>query len=598
MMMLRSWRTSFAPARGAVFALLAGLVVLVGVLPGCNRDSNPNVLPVAVPVEAFRGPTWLRGTVGSMATLRNGEPLLVSGYALAVNLENESGSSEVPAFIRGFLVNEMRKRRVPNPEQVLFDTSTAVVAVEGLIPAGAADGDRFDLMVTAIDRQTVSLEGGDVWSTQLSPGPLDASLRFIQPAAEGGGAVFVDPSAGEVAEGEIDPRRQALVVAGGRVTEERVLELVLNQPSWQRSRLLADRINERFPKAPRDRFETARPLTDVLVRLRVPSYWRSRPNVFLDQVMVLFTQRSPGFDTSMTLSLAERLVRSPEDRDVVVSAWQALGRGILPALRDVYEHEVAEVRLAALEAGAGLDDGRAARLLTAMIDEADDLTRLRIASALSLLPDNLEAARGLRRLLDDESELVRIAAYEAMAMSGDPVLDRIPVFGERGLKMVIDQIPASRPMIYVTFARVPRLVFFGAPIGVEPDVLARAWNGRLMVRTVAGSPMSVFYQSRERGTRRLELRPNLTELAYVLAHRPTNEQPEEGFDLSYGQTVDAIYELREAAGLDAAFRMRPSPLSELIESMRPQQEAVGRPRTAARGEGASGILDEGRVAGR
>ena len=30
------------------------------------------------------------------------------------------------------------------------------------------------------------------------------------------------------------------------MTTDRRVELILNQPSWQRSRLIADRINERF----------------------------------------------------------------------------------------------------------------------------------------------------------------------------------------------------------------------------------------------------------------------------------------------------------------------------------------------------------------
>ncbi|MEQ9460385.1 MAG: flagellar basal body P-ring protein FlgI [Phycisphaeraceae bacterium] len=574
-------------------------VVVLGlgaVLSGCRGGEDPSFdEPLTFPVEAFRGPTWLRGTVGSMASLRNGEPMLVSGYGLMVNLEG-TGSSEVPSFIRTYLINEMRKRGMPNPEQVLFDRDTAVVALEGLIPAGVSRGERFDVLVSAVDSQTISLEGGDVWTVDLAPGPLDPNLRYVAPVAEASGAVFVEPSDEVELEGEVTARRQALLVAGGRVTADRVLELVLFQPSWQRSRLIADRINERFPKAPSDRLDTARPMSDSLIRVRVPGYWQNQPERFLEQALLLYTQRGSGFDERTTLALAERLAGHPEDERLIVAAWQALGRGVLPALRGLYDHENELVRLSALEAGAGLDDGRAARFLSEAIAGADSSTKLSVARSLSLLGENLEAGRALRRLLNDPDELVRVAAYEAMTLAGDPVIDRIPVFGERGLKMLIDQVPAERPLVYVTFDQVPRVVYFGGPIPVPPGALARVWNGRLMVKVEGGGPMAVLYQGRGVRSRTLEMSPNLTELTYVLAHQPTLDRPQEGFDLSYGQTVDAVYELRAAGIFESDFRLRRSPLSELIEQMRGSAE--GRPRTASGDGGGGGIVDSSRVAGR
>ncbi|QDU72423.1 flagellar basal body P-ring protein FlgI [Mucisphaera calidilacus] len=572
-------RMPFAPALRVVVACTLLAAIAGTLLAGCgskNRRAAPTVSS-----ETYRGPLWLRGSVGSMATLREGEPLLVSGYTLCVNL-NGTGSSEVPTFLRGFLLNEMRKRKVPQPERVLFDTNTAVVAVEGLIPAGASKGDRFDVLVTAIDRQTLSLEGGNIWSTQVIPGPPDPSLAYKRPVGEVGGDIFIDPVISDTPDAEVDPRRQALVVAGGKATEDRILELVLNQPSWQRSRLIADRINERFPKTPNDRFETARPMTDAMIRIRVPSYWRGQASIFLDHVMVLFTQRAPGFDRAKTLELADRLNRFPTDQRVVISAWRAMGRGVLPVLREIYTHDNQKVRLAALDAGAGLNDGQAARFLIDEIDDASVETRIQIAASLAQLPDNLQASIGLNRLIRDPDTRVRLAAYEAMVLAGDPAIERIPVYSDRDkIKLVIDEVPAPEPLIYVTFDRFPRIVYFGGPIDVQPGKFAQAWDGRLMLRTGDGKPMSVFYQPNLGDSITQQLYPNLTELTHFLAHNPTRDRPQQGLNLSYGQTVDAIYELVSASNLSADFRLRRSTLSELIEQQTRDAIPAPRPVTSA-----------------
>lgn len=569
-------RISFA----AGFRLAALILILLSVAGLTACGGNKRKAAPSVSAETYRGPTWLRGTVGSMATLRDGEPMLVSGYTLVVNLDG-TGSSEVPSFIRGFLLNEMRKREVPRPEQVLFDTNTAVVAVEGLIPAGASKGDRFDILVTAIDRQTLSLEGGDAWTVDAVPGPLDPSLAYKRPAARIGGSIFVDPSLEETREAEVDPRRQAMIVAGGVVSEDRSLELLLNQPSWQRSRLIADRINERFPKTPEDRFETARAMTDALIRIRVPTYWRGQAGTFLDQLMVLYTQRVPGFEQAKTVELAERLLRYPADEKVIISAWRAMGRGIIPTLRQLYTHENNTVRLASLEAGAGLNDGMAARLLTEAIPEASYEQKIQIARSFSTLNSNLQAGIGLSQLMRDEEPRVRIAAYEAMVLSGDPAIDRIPVFGDKQVKMVVDRVRAPDPMIYVTYDRFPRIVYFGAPIDFPPDRLAQAWNGRLMIRTQADQYMSVFYQPHAGDSVQNEIIPNITELTCLLGHKSTIQRPQPGLDLSYGQTVDAIYELTQSSKINIEFRLRESSLSRELERRRLETQQPARPITSS-----------------
>src|SRR5699024_3125977 len=123
------------------FAVTLGVVALL--LSGCESTRESSGAPA--PTATYNGPTYLRGTVGSMTSLRNAEPLLVSGYGLVVNL-HDTGSSDVPSFLRKALINRMQKRGLGSaqlgtqkltPQRVLADKNTAVVAVRGLIPPGA-----------------------------------------------------------------------------------------------------------------------------------------------------------------------------------------------------------------------------------------------------------------------------------------------------------------------------------------------------------------------------------------------------------------------------------------------------------------------------
>src|SRR5690606_32665111 len=102
------------------------------------------------PPPTYVGPTFLHGTIGSQATFRGMEPLLVSQYGMVVGLHNTGSTEDAPAHLRQWLINEMRRQGVGSakyrdilpltPEQMIADPGTSIVAVEGFIPPGATRG--------------------------------------------------------------------------------------------------------------------------------------------------------------------------------------------------------------------------------------------------------------------------------------------------------------------------------------------------------------------------------------------------------------------------------------------------------------------------
>ena len=586
--------STLSPAKRHTRSLaLAGIVAIASALglAGCAKKQGP-AAPSATPPPSYTGPAFLRGTVGSMSSLRQGSDrgLLVSGYGVVVfppGLNN--GSSEVPAFLRQRLINEMRKQGIGSaaaranapdrlkpflrltPEQFLDLPTTAVVSVQGLIPPGATPGTRFDLLVTALDQtQTMSLAGGTLWTTQLGVQGINPQFEFVTPLAEGYGPMYLDPLDHQTPEDERhDFQRQAVVVGGGTTLEPRQLEVVLNQPSWQRSRLISDRINERLGRNS-DRKPLAEPQTDLLIRLNVPPRWRQQPDVLLNLISHLYVQRGAEFESRKARQLAKVLESEPNLQETIYLTWRTLGRTAIPVLREYYESDLLHMRLTALEAGASLEDERASRYLNELADHEDAEVRSRVADALVHLPRSLQGARTLRRLLNDPESSVRIRAYESLAAINDRnILDRFGVSDGRKLKFIIDRVPAERPLVYVTQEDVPRLVVFG-DVRFETPVIARLWDNHLMLRASGGDePMTIFYQPPgEIEPITQQLYPHsVAALAYALGHSPHEDDLQDGFALSYSEVVDAIYQVCRQGHVKSPIELAMSPLAQRVSDL-------------------------------
>ncbi len=547
----------------------------------CGTVDTVEVTPPP-PAPTYTGPAFLRGTVGSMTRFRNNHPLLVSGYGLVVNLEG-TGSSEVPAFLRQHMINYAKKMGLGNarlgmqhmtPERVLMDVNTAMVSVQGFIPPGARESTTFDVVISALPQtQTVSLAGGQLWTTELSIDGLNPSMLYTRKLAEAAGSVFINPfDPTDKPEAIQDFQRRAIVVAGGKVKETRIVELVLNQASWQRSRLISDRINERYPSEPGSRFKTAEPVTDLVIRLNIPRRYSDQTQAFLDLVSHLYVQRSPDFEPFQAERLAERLAEDPEVTYDVILAWKSLGKTVIPVLRRFYDDSRMNLRLAALEAGAWLGDELTSQKLFDVASHPEAGVRLRAAVSLVNLPRSPKASSVLVMLLDDDDIRVRLAAYESLSQINDPIIERLPILDDQGeIKFIVDRVPVESPLVYITQASIPRLVIFNPQLGFLRPTLARLWDNHLMLRVGADDgPMELFYQPpQDVEGRTYHLNPTLATLIFFLAHHPTMDQPQEGLALSYSQVVDAVYQLCRSGHVPAPVELRVSPLMELVSQSRP-----------------------------
>ena len=107
----------------------------------------------------------------------------------------------------------------------------------------------------------------------------------------------------------------------------------------------------------------------------------------------------------------------------------SIGKTALPVIRSYYGHTAQDVSLAALEAGARLEDELVCGYLEPITRLPDTPRRRRVANILRHMPNSLRGVRLLQRLLDDSETEVRIDAYESLADISDPVIRRTAIDG-------------------------------------------------------------------------------------------------------------------------------------------------------------------------
>lgn len=572
--------------------MLAGLLICLG-LAGCQQEIV-EAPPDAPPPPTYSGPEFLRSTVASLVKLDGYHPVLVSGYGLVVNL-NHTGSADCPPALRQWLIDEMSKRGFGSesagygnltPAQVLASDRTAVVKVQGVIPPGATEGTRFDLMVTALEQtQTTSLEGGLLYTTTLSIGQPVLGAPAFDAVATGRGQLFLNPFRSSAAEADSEST-VGRVLAGGVTTQSLPLQLLTNQPSYRLTRQVADRINGRFPPDPGDKQPIAVPKSDTVIAINVVGRYKDNPQRMLDLCSHLYLNPTASFAQQKARELAE-LIRQPgnyEYADDIAIAFEGMGKTILPTLRAMYSDGEAIPRITALKAGAYLGDQTAVEPLYELAGgghgpASEQATRM-LGVLLRERPDNLRAATLLRKLVDVDDVLVRVAAAEALAEANDPSIRQF-AFGET---MMLTQVKCDRPMIYVSRTGKPRVIVFNDQLGFQYPLFFSTENSRFMIRGSEGEPeVAVFYQSPElRGAVNQNIPANVGYLIGTMAFSPDADSKTVGLGIGYSRIVSVLHALCTGGFIDAPFVLQQSDLAQRIADTR-ALEPGPRPETGAPG---------------
>ncbi len=524
----------------------------------------------------------LRGTVASETIVTGFSPTVVRGYGLVVGLHG-TGSRLMPADVRAHMLQEMAKRGVGNPsmgsdvtpEKMLDSENCAVVVVEGVIPPGAPKDSLFDVRVFAVPGSgTTSLEDGKLWSTDLRPGPLVTGNRQARPLAVAHGDIFLNPFVEpKSTQRDAVNRLSGRILDGGTVDHDMLLRLRLATTSHSRASTIQSAINSMYPKESGQKEDTAHGRSGDAIDITVPPSFHDDPETFVQ--LVQHTPLLVEAPEQTALYVRRALLATPGMAEAASWRWRAIGKKAIPMIQDLYAYPEEQVRMAALVAGASLDDALTVTPLLDMAKSGEQKNRLLAIELLGKMGVNPAIDLGLRPLLDDADVDIRLGAFDALDQRRDPLIQR----------MVVDEkfefllVPSKEPMIYIAQTGRPKVVVFGQEVSVERPVTFQAWSNRLMMKANVGdSQLQVFWRpTSEAPAENKTVNPELIAFIPFLGHQTTIERPMPGLGLSYSETIGALHQLWRQGYLKCDFKAEQDRiLAAIIRSQKPD-EAIERP---------------------
>lgn len=385
----------------------------------------------------------------------------IEAISLCTGLAGTGGDPPVTAQ-RAALMDEMKRRQIPKPNEVMSSPDTALVLLRGLIPPGIQEGDRFDVEVRTPTRtEATSLSGGWVLPARMSEmAVLGDTVRTGHELATCEGPILIDGVATDDAEENLMTRGR--ILGGGVALKSRPMGLMIDRShqSVRLSTAIAKSINDRF-YAYRDgqRKGVATAKTDEYVELALHPRYKENVGRFIKVARNCTVSESPT-------ELQERLTRlgtqllDPLTAGKAAIRLEAIGDDKAVALlEEGLQSDDVEVRFYSAEALAYLDKTVA---VEALADAARNEPALRVNSlaALSAMED-IVAYDALRSLLDVNSAETRYGAFRALwSMNSNDPLVRGERLSEKFSYHVLDV--GGPAMVHVTRSYRPEVVLFGA----------------------------------------------------------------------------------------------------------------------------------------
>ena len=372
-----------------------------------------------------------------------------------------TGSDPPPSPQRATLLDDMNRRNVTHPNEVLASPATSLVLVRGYLRPGIQKGDRFDVEVRVPSRsESTSIRGGWLLPSRLTEmAVLGEQIRQGSVIGIAEGSVLVDPTADPKKDRALSTRGR--VLGGGVALKSRSLGLVIGRKhqSIRMSQQVAASINKRLYTHIDGRKQgVATPKTEEFIELvihdrykdNVGRYMRVVRNVAVDESVQVRQER---------LQLLQHQLADPLTAANAAIRLEAIGDAqAIEILTAALQTNDPEVRFYAAEALAYLDVTAAVETL-ASVARDEPAFRVNALAALSAM-DDVIAYDALRDLLEVSSAETRYGAFRALwAMNEhDPLVRGIPM----GDQFTFHTLNVGGPaMIHVTESYRPEVVLFG-----------------------------------------------------------------------------------------------------------------------------------------
>jgi flagellar basal body P-ring protein FlgI len=454
-------------------------------------------------------------TIGDIVSVAGLSSYPVEGVGLIVGLD-ETGSDPLPGNDRNLLLQDMQKRGISHPDEVLRSTNSALVKVRAKIPPAVRScktagcwckdktskksdgdilrphkGDTFDVEVEAPTRDgTTSLKGGwllETWLFETADLPGAGTLSGHTRAKASGPVLVTGGLDGQPAN-PADLKR-GRVLGGGIATEDRGFALITDTDRTARWTIqIANRINDRFPNRTREGKAIAEPKDGQRILLRIPPRYRQNMARYLDVLRYMPLSQDASQESDRMDRYAEDL-SDPNKARIAVLKLEGIGHRASESLKEALNSSDPDVRFFAAESLAYLDDPKAADTLTQSAREIPEY-RAHALTALSSLDEPIAPLKLHELMSDSNSVELRYGAFRALRAL-DPA-DSTIVGESVGDEMFLHQVSSSgNPFIHVSSRDRAEVVLFGRDLQFQTPLLLKV-GSKITLHAEAGDESIVL----------------------------------------------------------------------------------------------------------
>lgn len=401
-------------------------------------------------------------------------PIMVEGVGLVTRLDG-TGEDPAPSLWRTTLLEDMKRRSVEKPEQLLRSPNTALVLIRAAIPPVIKYGERFDVEIVLPPRtEATSLAGGWLLEADLAekfdPVPGSGRIHSGHILAKCRGPVMLTSGDGSKdSQASLLKRGKVLggaVYVGGILHEKRKIGLYVRNEfkSQRQTRKISDRIGARFHYHDRGvKKGMANPKTDQHIELTIHPKYKDNYVRYLQVIRRIAMNETPVQQRRRIERLSRDLL-DPDKASIAALELEAIGKEGAPVLKEGLKSSNAEVQFYSADALAYLDDSSGVEVLEKMAREEP---AFRVYALASLT--NLEgvANERLKNLMNDPSAETRYGAFHALRTIDklDPFLAKEKIGDEF---MMYTLRTSGEPLVHLTRHNVSEIALFGSDQRLQP----------------------------------------------------------------------------------------------------------------------------------
>lgn len=447
--------------------------------------------------DALRGEKGHSQLLGDYLSVRGLTATVVEGIGMVSNLNGTGGDPPASSY-RTELLEDMKRREIKDPNQIIADSSTALVLVRAYLPPLINRHDKIDVEVLLPPgSEATSLQGGVLMECELTEKAYAQGRGVLKGhrMAVAHGPVIAIP------DGKRGKESRSGRIPGGATYAglDQNLSLLL-RPDYHSVRMtqtIAQRIGRRFHdyNESGQRVPLAKPKTDSRIELILHSRYRDNYPRFLQCISHIRLRETPVERRLRLERLREDLLTGPT-AEMAALQLEGVGRDAIPVLLEGLDSEDLEVRFHSAQALAYLGESEAASALGEAADK-EPAFRVFALAALAAL-GGIDAVSELRELLNHESLETRYGAVRALSTIDE---DDPSIRGEeadRGFTLRVVN-STGKPMIHMTQRRKAEFVVFGADQEFQPPMIVSAGR-HFIIKGEPGKPLvtiSRFVEGRD-----------------------------------------------------------------------------------------------------